>query len=176
MASYKGLFAVTISGHKELMEAFEELPKSVGDQVLRAAARKALKPVETSAKSYVPKDEGRLERSIGISTQLSKRQKRLNPKKGDVVVYVGPRYKAGAHGHLVEFGTGPRFQKATGKYVGIMPARPFMRPAWDANKDRVLETMRLEIWNKLKSTAKRLAKRAVAGKLTKSQLKFFRGF
>lgn len=170
------LFAVTISGHKELMEAFEELPKAVVDQVLRNAAKVALKPVADTAKGLVANDEYDLQKSIKVSTVLSKRQKRLHGKKGDVVVYVGPSYPAGAHGHLVEFGTGPRYQKETGKYVGIMRPRPFMRPAWDANQAKVLESMRTAIWDALKKVAKRLAKRAAAGKLSKAQLKFFRGY
>lgn len=38
---------------------------------------------------------------------------------------------------LVEFGTGPR-QTKTGKALGIMPAKPFLRPAWDAEGPAVM--------------------------------------
>lgn len=164
-----------VTGQKELSRVFEQLPKSLADQVLRATARKAVKPVEQMAESLVPKDESELAQSITISTRLSKRQKQLFGRKGDVVVHVGPSHPKGAHGHLVEFGTGARYQKTTGRYVGVMPARPFMRPAWDANKMRVLETMRTEIWTVLRKAVQRLRKRAEAGKLSASQLRHFRG-
>jgi len=38
------------------------------------------------------------------------------------------------HGLFVERGTGPRVQKTTGRRTGSMPARPFLRPAFDTEK------------------------------------------
>ncbi len=49
-----------------------------------------------------------------------------------IVVYVGPQYPAGAHGHLIEFGhTMVLFGVVTDQFV---PAKPFMRPASDETK------------------------------------------
>lgn len=31
--------------------------------------------------------------------------------------------------HLFEFGTGPRFQKRTGRFTGVMPPQPYIAPA-----------------------------------------------
>lgn len=170
----KPYFAFRVSGDKELAEAFEQLPKAVGNQVLRTAARKALKPVEDVAKSMVETDEGELRDSITISTRLSNRQRRMFGRRGDVVVHAGPSHPKGAHGVLVEFGSGPRYQKSTGRYVGVMPAKPFMRPAWDQNRHRVLEIMRTEIWDVLLKAVRRLRKRAENGKLSASSTRFFR--
>lgn len=171
MAQY---FKFNVQGEKELSMMFAQLPKALGDQVLRNTARKAVKPVEQMAESLVAKDESELAQSITTSTRLSKRQKHLFGRKGDVVVHVGPSHPKGAHGHLVEFGSGPRFHES-GRYVGVMPARPFMRPAWDANRGHVLKTMQTEIWNELVKAVRRLRKRAEAGKLSASQLRHFRG-
>lgn len=40
------------------------------------------------------------------------------------------------HGHLVEFGTEERHHK-DGTSTGIMPAKPFLLPAWRLNRARV---------------------------------------
>ncbi len=45
--------------------------------------------------------------------------------------------KIAPHAHLVEYGTGPRYQKRPKKYVGEMPAKPFFRPAVEATKAEV---------------------------------------
>lgn len=171
----KQYFSFQLSGQKELAEAFEELPKSVGNAVLRTTITKALRPVRDDAKNFVRRDEHDLAESIVISTRLNKRQRRIYGKHGDVVVYAGPSHPKGAHGHLLEFGTGPRYHKTTGRYVGVMPARPFMRPAWDANRGRVLQTIREDLWANIVKAAQRLRKRAEAGKLSKSHNRFFGG-
>lgn len=164
---------VSVDGAKELAEIFDELPKSLTDAVIKSAAKKALQPVAELAKATVVRDDGDLANSIAISTTLSKRQKRMFRQKGEVAVYAGPSYPKGAAGHLIEFGTGPRYHKTTGKYVGVVQARPFMRPAWDSLSGKVLEVMRTEIWGTLQKAVARLRRRAESGKLSKSQTKFF---
>lgn len=166
------VFNFQVTGEKELARFFEELPKSLTNSVLRTTAKEALEPVAETAKANVRRDEGELAESIVVSTQLSPRQKRLHARRGDVSVHAGPSYPKGAHGHLVEFGTGPRHTD-DGKYVGVMPAQPYMRPAWDNGKERVLEVMRTRIWGVLKKATARLRRRAEAGKLSKSQQRHF---
>ena len=57
--------------------------------------------------------------------------------------------------HLIEFGTAK------------MSAQPTLRPAWDTDKKRVLNTFAREIGKNLEKLAKRLARQAAAGKLSK---------
>lgn len=166
-------FGFVVDGHKELMEAFAELPKSLTNQVIRDTMKKAVQPVAAAAKALVARDEQDLMKSITVGTVLSKSQRRKYGKTGDIVVYVGPSQPRGSHGHLVEFGTRPRFHKKTGKFVGIMPAKPFMRPAWDATRDKIPETIGQEIWDVLKKVARRVVKRAASGKLSRSHTAFF---
>lgn len=174
MAARRNTFMTTVDGGEELAAVFDELPKSLTDAVLRATAKKALAPVAATAASMVRRDDGDVADSITVSTTLSKRQKKLFRRRGEIAVYAGPSPPQGAAGHLIEFGTGPRYHKS-GKFVGIMPASPFMRPAWDAHSGQVLQTMRDEIWGVLKKAVARLRKRAEKGKLSKSQQKFFAG-
>jgi HK97 gp10 family phage protein len=93
-----------------------------------------------------------LKDSIGVSTRLSKNQKREHrkPDRNDIEVYAG----AGPHpqAHLQEFGT---------KHA---PAQPFMRPAWDAEKREVLEGIKDDLWAEIKKAVVRLARRAAKGK------------
>lgn len=69
--------------------------------------------------------------------------------------------------HLFEFGTAPRTQKTTGRYTGIMPAEPFVRPSFDNNKTDAIAAIKREITVEIgKSTARlerRAAKLAAAG-------------
>lgn len=68
---------------------------------------------------------------------------------------------------LFEFGTKPRFQKTTGRYTGVLPAAPFVRPSFDNNRDAALAAIKREIAVEIgKSTArieKRAARLAAAG-------------
>lgn len=50
--------------------------------------------------------------------------------------------KKAPHAHLIEFGTSRRYQKTTGRYTGIGPAKPFWRPAVDTNFQRVYKDIR----------------------------------
>lgn len=48
-----------------------------------------------------------------------------------IVLYAGPQYPAGAHGHLVEFG---HWLVLHGQQVLFVKAKPFLRPAADETK------------------------------------------
>lgn len=178
MPSERVYFQTSVYGAKELGEVLDALPKSLSDSVLRQTGKKALQPVVDEAKTIVARQSlgttADLLNSIEVSTVLKPSQKKANQKTGDVVVYAGASSPKGNVAHLVEFGTGPRYHK-DGSYAGIMKAEPFMRPAWDANKNKVLEIFRVEIWNVLKTTARKLVGRAQRGTLSSSQTRFFGG-
>lgn len=139
-----------VDGLKELEQALGQLPKATSKAVLRRTAIRALAPVIADAKTRVPVDEGDLKDSLKITTKLSKRQQRKNAKsvaegKSSVQLYAGP--SALPHAHLVEFGT------------EHMAPQPYLRPAWDANKDEVLELVRTELADEITKAAARLAKK-----------------
>ncbi|MGX7896891.1 HK97-gp10 family putative phage morphogenesis protein [Tsuneonella sp. HG222] len=64
------------------------------------------------------------------------------------------------HAHLVEFGTGERFWKSSGKSTGVMPAEPFVLPAFLARKDQVLTAMKDEILVEIGKAKTRIANKA----------------
>jgi hypothetical protein len=57
------------------------------------------------------------------------------------------------HAHLVEYGTVERFHKG-GKSVGVMPANPFVRPAWDASSGQALATIRTTLSSEIAKIAR----------------------
>jgi HK97 gp10 family phage protein len=139
---------IHVEGLAELEAKLRELPDATAKNVLRRVGRKRLQPVADRARELVPVHQGDLRDSIGVSTKLSRRQRSKHRKDGpdDVEVFAG----AGPHpqAHLQEFGTehhGPQ---------------PFMRPAWDAEKDGVLAGIKTDLSDEIEKAAKRLARRA----------------
>jgi HK97 gp10 family phage protein len=126
--------------------------KATQKNVLRRALLKAAKPIDDQASALAPRDTGKLEISVITGTQLTRRQRSSAYKAGKlgvVEVHVGT---ALSRGLFQEFGT----------YK--MPAQPFMRPAWDANKDKAESIIATELWVEIRKAAERAArKRAKAG-------------
>jgi len=94
-------------------------------------------------------------------------------KKG-YKVYLGPDYRrsvlagvgGGQLGHLFEYGTVERTRRSIsegGKVkivsTGIMPARPWMRPAWDAKKDEAFSISEKLVINLMEKKLKRTIKK-----------------
>lgn len=139
-----------IQGLKELERALSELPKATGKNVLRRVLRKAAEPMARDMKAMAPIDEGHLVRSIGVGTRLTRRQSREHRKmfrddRAAVEMFVG----AGGLVQAItqEFGTVDH------------PPQPFARPAWDANKRPVLDSISTDLEKEIMSAAKRLAKK-----------------
>lgn len=120
-----------LDGWDRFLKAVQSLPDKQKRSELLKIMRRVARPTVNAAKAFVPKREKKLERSIGVITSRS----RTYPS-----VYAGPRVKGsheGFHGHLVEFGTGPRVRK-DGSYAGQMPAQPYMRPAYEQTKGQAV--------------------------------------
>lgn len=144
-------FEVYVEGLDALKTALRELPDATARNVLRRVAKQVLQPVADRAESLAPIQVGRLKRSIVVSDKLSRRQKsqfqRTDPN--DVMMHVGAG--ALAQAHMMEFGT-----------QDITP-RPFLRPAWDSQKDAVLEEIKAKLWAEIEKAAKRLERKAAKG-------------
>jgi HK97 gp10 family phage protein len=139
---------VHVEGLAEVQTALRQLPDATAKNVLRRVGRKRLAPVAERARELVPVGQGELRDSIAVSTRLTRRQRGKHRKDApdDVEVFAG----AGPHpqAHLQEFGAehhGPQ---------------PFMRPAWDAEKDGVLAGIKQGLWDEIEKAATRLARKA----------------
>ena len=151
---------IKVEGLRDLDKALQGMAVSTAKRTVQRAMEKALQPVADAARSGAPRSAGggaHISDSITVSKKLVKAQaKDAREGRHIALMYVGPKEP---HAHLVEFGSGPRYHKS-GKYVGIMPPSPFMRPAWDANKQGVLDSLSADIWAEIEKTLARASKRA----------------
>lgn len=180
------VFEFHLAGLDQLLKNLEELPTiAMKKTVVRNALKKALGPVLHAAKQSVPRGPtGNLARKLKIGTRLKPSLRRGRPRdRTTVTAYVG---SASPHAWLVEHGSKERTLKSpvvapigdgvvTVRRTGRMPANPFLRNAWDGNKARLLPIFAKEMEVQLGKAARRLARRAGAGTLTKSQIKGLRG-
>jgi HK97 gp10 family phage protein len=142
---------VKLEGFKELDAALGELTKAAARGVLRRAGVKALEPIAVAASAMAPVESGKLQTSVGVGTKLTKRQSILHRKsvkddKSSVEVFAG----AG--------GLAQATQQEFGNFKD--PAQPFLRPAWDAGKGRVLDDLKTELAAEIGKAAKRAAAKA----------------
>ena len=116
-----------ITGLKELQEALKQLPANIARNALRGAVNAGATVIRKEAQARAPKDTGVLRRA------LYQKQIRELSSAVQQTFFVGVRQGKSAkktkkgtldafYGRFVEFGTSK------------MPARPFMRPAFEAQK------------------------------------------
>lgn len=156
----KTVGTVRIEGLSQLADTMRELPKATQKNVLKRVLMKRGQPLATAMRNLAPDDPRTpntkdLKGSIGVGTKLTPRQSRLHKKetKNDkqfAEVFVG----AGKvpHAHLNEWGT------------INMAAQPFARPAWDENKDAILDGIKDDLWTEIDRAAKRHARKLAKGK------------
>jgi HK97 gp10 family phage protein len=127
------------------------LPRATGKNVIRRVLRKSLEPILAAAKANAPVATGRLRESMIISSQLKRSQRGRQETRTGVTMYVGSgaagKVRYAPHAHLVEFGTAHRSPK------------PFMRPAFDANKTKVIEIQQQELHTEIQKAWARLVKK-----------------
>jgi len=162
-------FKFEIKGLKEIMHTLDQLPtESMKKTAVRNALKKAALPIEDAARENarnIKMKSQEIADSIKTSTSV-KRSQRKKADRSRVTVYVGSTHPLS---HLFEFGTAQRFTER-GAYRGFIPAMPFLRPAWDSNKKIALDRIGEELWKEIQKAARRLAKKAEKGTLTKKQI------
>ena len=150
-----GDFSLRLEGLAEVQTALRELlPDRTARNVMKRVLTKQAKLVMTSAQEKAAVRTQQLRKSIKVG-KLSARQRaqhrRVDPN--DVEVFVGAGVLPQAH--LIEYGS----SKIT--------AQPFMRPAWDENKTKIVESIKADMWEEIRKAAERAArkaaKRAAAG-------------
>lgn len=155
------LLRIEFEGAAALEQALRDLGNSSAiKKAIRTALMEAAEPAAKMARSLAPRRSGRMAEGVDVSTTLSRRQKRQRKNgRNDpfaVFVYIGARPTGPAV--LAEFGTVERHWR-NGKSTGAMPARPFMRPAWEAHKFQILADFAKYLWVTIEAEAKRIARR-----------------
>jgi HK97 gp10 family phage protein len=121
--------------------------KATQKNILVRTLKKAAKPIDDQASALAPVETGKLQVSVITGTKLTRRQRSSAYKAGSLgvaEVHVGT---AMSRGLFQEFGT----------YK--MPASPFMRPAWDANKGKAQDIIGTELWVEIRKATDRAARR-----------------
>jgi len=164
---------VRVEGLSESKEALRELPKSLQKAAVRRVLVMAAEPIRAAAAGYAPRDTGELAESMTIATSFDNpvgkseygavlarggtkkqavqalRDARRGSSSGSKppFVWVGPaaaKDKAGAIKRIVqEFGS--KFQRP----------HPYMRPAWDSEKENALSIFARELATEIERTAAR---------------------
>lgn len=138
-----------VEGLAALEAKLTELGAELGQKVLAAAARRAMRPVLEEAQRLAPKDTGALRDAIKLSSG--------KPNGGETVAVAGLRIgrskgakdgglPAAARWHFAEFGTAQR------------AATPFLRPALDSQASRVVEELKTELAKGIKRALARKAR------------------
>lgn len=164
-----------IEGLQELDGALRTLIESTSSATAKNALKrgmmKAGEPVAEHARQLVPVHRGVLKRAIKVSGKLAnptgKSEFRAALRRGEgqeaavaalrnarreseaastIEVYIGPGQRP--HAHLVEFGS-----------VHNTP-QPYMRPAWEAGRDRVAADMKAAVTEEFEKAAARAARKA----------------
>lgn len=162
---------VKVEGLRELEKALKELPRATAKNVMVRALKAAAEPMVDMAAQDAPVLTGRLRDSIAVSSKRPKDDKGAGAKAFGAAMAAGAsagqaRQAARAAnrgvGGLVEVFIGPgRNPQAIAQEFGTSrhPPQPYMRPAWDANKAGILETLKDLTWAEIEKAAKRLAKK-----------------
>lgn len=147
-----------LNGTQDVRAALLALEEKVAKRIARAALKAGAEPMLHAARSKAPVDTGDLVESLKISTGTKKGKlvARVQTKEGD---YKGKTF----YGSFIEYGhyLGDKDLGNSRKWV---EARPFLRPAFDENKERsagiVVEALRAGILKEAKRIARKAAKAA----------------
>lgn len=137
-----------VEGFKELDAQLSKLSRKAGKAVLRRSLKKAAQPIVDAAQASAPRDTGEFAQTISASPKLNKAQKRVHKKEetaSSVELFVG---SSSPLAHLLEFGT----RKA--------PPHPFMRAAFEASVEKVIEILKVELWKEIQKSINRANKAA----------------
>ncbi len=151
--------SMKVIGLREIEKALAELPSGTAKGVARRAMKKELQPIALMANGFWP---GSGDDVFRITSRLSPRQRpAIREARSVTNMFVGADYgPAGApHAHLLEFGTGPRFQR-NGRFTGSVAPMPMLQPAWDMHKAKLLEGLGARLWDEIRKTVERRARRA----------------
>jgi len=117
----------------EVIDALKAMGVEIDNPEFQRMLKAQAVPIIQSARNLAPKDTGDLAASIGFITGKDK------DNKTKVLIGLRKEYYNNYLGPMFEYGTVSRIQEKTGRYTGIIEARPFMRPALDQNAGKVTD-------------------------------------
>lgn len=152
--------SIKVEGLAELERKLLQLPVKVGEKVIKQAGRYAMKPVLEDARAKVPVRSGLLRDSLRITSRTA--------RLGRYPIEIGISPKRKVTYEDAELGEATGFSKIqlrsagwrwhfieTGAPARGIPARPFLRPAMDANKQKVLDRFKARLARAIDQAARK---------------------
>lgn len=143
MAGVGEFITVDIQGLQELETNLLKLPEDLARRGLGRAARDAMKLLQLAIAFNAPKLTGKLQRGIQMRSKFIGD----GVQGGTIVVSIGlrlsPKEESVFYGKFLEFGTVK------------MPAKPFMKPEFDAHAQEVLANFGKELGEEIEKVARR---------------------
>lgn len=144
-------FDFKVDGFKDLERALAGLNVNTAKGVARRSMKKEMKPMAEMANAFWPGADNNV---FVVTSKVSRRQPQPKKSRSIINMFVGA---AGTpHAHLIEFGTGPRYQK-NGRFTGSVSPTPMLQPAWDARKGAMLDGLKKTLGAEIEKTFARLA-------------------
>ena len=125
--------SANIQNIAEVTNALKAMGVEIDSPDLQRMLKAQALPIIQTAQNLAPKETGDLAKSIGFITGKDK------DNKTKVLIGLRKEYYNNYLGVMFEYGTVARIQQNTGRYTGIIEARPFMRPALDQNAGKVTD-------------------------------------
>lgn len=157
---------IKVEGLKELQKALNQLPKEIQGRPLRAAVSAGAKLIVDDVKTRVPVGE-----TGNLKTAVYRYRSRRNSSTGRETFFVGIRqgkaqFKDTAYNRR-KGRVGKTYKTAGEAYywrflefgTAKMQAKPFLRPAFEANKSRAVEVIKDRLGKSIQTQAKKLAKK-----------------
>ncbi len=154
-----------LSGLEETLKVLAALPGKLHDSIIKKAMKIGIQPMYEDALARAPVDTGFLRDHIRVQTRSSKAKGtitvRVNTSSGE---YKGDDFYASflEYGYWkvpIEIIDGKIYSKPRGTEPRVwQPPRPFMRPAFDANKDNAVILTARAIKDLTEKEVQRLAK------------------
>lgn len=143
---------VKIAGFAEMQAELKALGDAVRIGAVRDAAKEAAAVMRDEMRERAPVLDEKTAESTALAPGELKRGIGLwlrSAGEGLVMVIIGPRRGTGRAAHLVEYGhrlvkggasrVGARGAEGPGREIGDVPAHPFLRPAFEASSQKVLD-------------------------------------
>ncbi len=146
-----------LDGTAQLIKSLEKFDPTLRKKLARRSTRKAAKPVQDTARSLVPIRTGRLRK--GILIRSAKRKRKSSIVGASVVTAKRDKLNIDAsepyyYPTIVEYGAPSR----------NIPARPYLRPALDQNKEKVKSIYQSELKVLITETANALKAGTITSK------------
>lgn len=144
-----------LQGFKELADALRELGPRVARNGLRAATSAGAAIIRNDARSRAPVDTGEMKKDI----QMKRERDTKGEMSAKYSVFVRSGKKSRLSGKARNIQKDSYYWKFQEFGTSKAPAQPFMRPAYDANKEAAVGKIGEVLNERIQKAARELARR-----------------